>query len=202
MSNTFNEIKLRDAVKHYREQLDIEKLLAIRLQHCMELGGKICREIADGIGKDLIKFKESDGILLLITRDRILSFAPAGGMASDARLRKPRGLKCRQVLIFGHLEGQAESNLLSTFRVYPDGFCSDGELTWKLDADELSVFANYLLELISSNLLDFEVFWPPTDELPDFIRKITIQENKPQVSQLQNLCIGFDCPIQTGSPTE
>lgn len=199
MQKQFDEDRLNQAVKRYRERIDIDKLLAVRLQHCMELAKKLCDQIAESIGKDLIRCKESDGIITLVTRDRVLSFAPAGGVASDARLRRPLGLACRQVLVFGHLEGQESSTLLSAFRVYADGHCSDGDVTWKLDAVNPDKFGNYLLEVIASNLLDFEVFWPPTDEFPDFIRKITIQENKPEPAQLKNVCVGFECDIEASA---
>lgn len=200
MPKQFNEDRLNEAVKHYRERLDLDKLLAIRMQHCMELTRKLCEQIAQAIGGDLIRCRESEGIITLITKDRVLSFAPAGGIASDARLRRPLGLPCRQVLIFGHIDGQESSKLLCAFRVYADGHCSDGESAWKLDAADPKRFGNYLTEVIASNLLDFQVFWPPTDEFPDFIRKIAIQENKPEVGQLKNVCVGFECGIEPIAP--
>lgn len=195
MPQPFNDARLRESVKNYRERLDVEKLLAIRLQHCMDLAFKLCQQIAGEIGPELIRCKESDGVVILVTQDRVLSFAPAGGVASDARLRRPQGSLCKQVLIFGHLEGDEASTLISSFRIYPNGTCTDGDKSWRLDDKDVEDFADYLIEVISRNLLDFQVFWPPTDEFPDFIKKISIQEDKPEPVQLKKACVGFDCPL-------
>ncbi|MBY0357283.1 MAG: hypothetical protein K2W82_04710 [Candidatus Obscuribacterales bacterium] len=190
----FQEARLKQAVKHYNDKAELMRLLPMRLQKCMELLFKKIKAIAETVGGEVMSCKLNEETLTVKAYERILTFAPIKGAASDARLQEPRGLYCCQVLIFGHLDGQEESRLLSTFRVYPDGLCSAGDITWKIDDDSLE-FTAYVTEIIADHLFGSDLFWPAPDEMPDFIRTIPLQHNKVQAQELKDICVGFECDL-------
>lgn len=193
-ADSLSQAKLHEAMVRFKDRLEIEKLLAVRLRKCLDVIEVICKKIADSLEHDSIGFSEGKGIFSISANNRVLSFAAATGMASDARLKHPRGLMCCQILVLGHTVGQEESTLLDCFRVYADNTCSDGESTWKVDDDSAS-FESFLSTLIADHLLDSDFFWPSMAELPESMLKVPISQNKVQAKALEKTCIGFECAL-------
>lgn len=186
--------KLDDAMDRFKSRLETEKLLALRMSKCIEAVATICNRILASLSHEQLQAGMPDGVYSMKANDRTLSFAAAAGMASDARLKHPRGLYCCQILVLGHTEGQEESTLLESFRVYPDGRCSDGERSWKCEA-ESEEFEGYLVDLICHHLLDSDFFWPAFSEMPESMRKVPIERNRLQTESLDKTCIGFECAL-------
>ncbi len=154
-----NEEEILAAVDRLNERVELERVLSMRMYTCMASIEKILTEIAACPGADLFHCVRDGSEITMSAKDRVVTFAAAAGAASDARLSRPRGINCAQVLIFGHLSGQDEGILLKTFRVYPDGLCSDGEDTWKVEADSAK-FVQLLTHIIIHNLIDCDFLWP------------------------------------------
>ncbi len=192
--NSTDQRKLNQALEQFKSRLETEKLLAIRISKCNEVLVAICNRIISSLGHELITQGLPNGAFSMKANDRTLSFASAAGMASDARLKHPRGMYCSQVLVLGHTEGQEESTLLDAFRIYPDGDCSDGERSWKCEEDS-EEFESYIIDLICHHLLDSDFFWPAFSELPDSMRKVPIERNRVQTQNLEKTCIGFECAL-------
>lgn len=192
--NQGNQKRINEALSNFSSRVDTQKLLTMRVRKCIEVMEAICRKIIESLGNEQISMGLPDGIFSMRAGDRTISFAAAAGMASDARLRHPRGFYCCQILVLGHTEGQDESTLLTAFRVYADGTASDGELSWKCEEDSAE-FESYLVGVICEHLLDSEFFWPSMSEMPESMRKVPIESNRVQTKQLEKTCIGFECAL-------
>ncbi|MBX9685487.1 MAG: hypothetical protein K2X27_02220 [Candidatus Obscuribacterales bacterium] len=192
--------RLKEAAKKLKARIETEKLLSMRLRSCLELTETLCRQIMTSLNDEQLTCEIHDGLINVGAYDRMLTFVPANGIANDARLPRPRGLYCCQVLIFGHLEGQEEGRLLSSFRVYPDGSCTDGENCWKIEAHSIE-FLSYLSELIASNLLDCDHSWPPVNEMPDSIKIVPLVRNRIESANLKHNCVGFECDLPAAHGT-
>ncbi|MBX9573133.1 MAG: hypothetical protein K2X77_29820 [Candidatus Obscuribacterales bacterium] len=192
--NSSDKRKLNEAMNQFKSRLETEKLLAIRMSKCIEVLASVCNRIISSLSHELVTTGMPDGVFSMKANERTLSFAAAAGMASDARLKHPRGLYCGQILVLGHTEGQDESTLLDAFRVYPDGHCSDGERSWKCE-EHSEEFESYVVDLICHHLLDSDFFWPAFSELPESMRKVPIERNRLQTKSLEKTCIGFECTL-------
>ena len=148
-----NKAKLNEAIGQFKERVDVEKLLAMRVDKCLDVCEKLSKKIVAELNNEKMIVNSAADAFSIVAHDRVLSFAPAGGMASDARLKHPRGLYCRQILVLGHTLGQEESSLLTGFRVYPDGACSDGDKTWKAE-ESSKEFESYLMKLKINQLFE------------------------------------------------
>jgi hypothetical protein len=185
---------LKESVERFVDREKLSALLAVRIGHCMKAAETICRKICEVAGSDILDCKAEEGVLTISADDRTLTISPAPGSASDAKLLRPRGLYCSQILIFAHLSGQKDSSLLDAFRLYPDGSCSDGEHNWKAQEDSPE-FIRYLNDLIRRHLLDCDMYWPAFEDLPGFVRSIPIQDNRLDPERLKRPCIGFECSL-------
>jgi hypothetical protein len=158
-----------------------------------------CQNLVKAADNKLITFEKLDGMVSIVAHDRVLTFTPALGVASDARLHKARGHACNLVLCFLHNVDQEESSLLTSFRVYADGVASDGEHSWKLD-NESSGLQMYLTKLVASSLLDCQVYWPDESNLPQFTKTVPVQNNRLDIKPLKKSCIGFECNLEHNLP--
>jgi hypothetical protein len=186
--------QLKESAKKFVERQKLNSLLNTRVSHCLKVIEKICRKISEIAGPDVVDCRAEEDVLIVSAYDRNLTISPAPGAASDARLARPRGLYCSQILVFAHLSGQKDSALLEAFRIYPDGSCSDGEDTWKAQED-CPGFIRYINDLIRRHLLDCDMYWPALEDLPGFVRSIPVHDNRLDQERLKRTCIGFECSL-------
>ena len=192
--NSSDQRKLNEAMDQFKSRLATEELLSEKTLKCLEVLSAVSTRVIAGLAHKLVEAATHEGAFSMKAGDRTLTFAPAAGMASDARLKHPRAMYCSQILVLGHTEGQDESTLLDAFRVYPDDKCSDGESTWTCEENS-EEFASYVVKLICHHLLDSDFFWPAFSEMPESMRKVPIERNRLQTKTLEKTCIGFECAL-------
>ncbi|GEM_PF-2759137 len=189
------------AAAAFRQRLDLESTLCRRVAQALAVIGEaavklvaICRDTADEKGP-LITAKISESVVQISSGDRNLALAAAHGAAMDTRLASPRGQLCGQLLLFCHLSGQQESSLVSTFRVYANGECTSGDVTFNIEGGAAAVLPD-LARIVRSMIFEAETYWPGPADLPDFLQKIPILEQELHEEALKRPCVGFECNLQ------
>ena len=200
-NNKFDKDAYLRAAVVFREKVEVEGLLDETLTRAVSLLGDaavglvaMTRGIAGDKGPVLTASIAETSVQIRGGNRNIL-IAPAKGLGNDSRLHKPRYQMCAQALVFCHLSGQDESSLLSSFRVYADGQCTDGEMVWSVD-DGVDGFQPYLSHLIQASIFECEPFWPDLGDLPDFMQRIPILLEEVQEDPLKRTCVGFECSLQ------
>ena len=191
--------RITTAASHFKDTLAIEQRIQSEVVRAMRFAHDAVRTLAATVADEgLLQAESIDGALIISTEGRTLTLAPANGTALDTRLLKPRAMLCSQVLVFAHITGQELSTLLSTFRVYSDGFCTDGEVSWNLNDSGIPM-ANYMTGLVAENLFECDLFWPEFDQLPDYLQAIPVTEDRASTKDLSKPCIGFECALRNPS---
>lgn len=189
-----------DAVlKRFAERREADNVLADRVRQCMKHMAEICKTICDMPEAENLSCTVKSDSIVVKADDRSLTFLAASGFGSDARLQHPRGMSCAQILMFAHIGGQAEGKLVDTFRVYADGVCSDGVETWTIDGDYTG-FVKFMALTIKNNLLDCDLFWPSFEDLPGFVRTISIKDDHVDAEAARHNCVGFECAYTPAKP--
>lgn len=199
--NNFNEDDFVKAASAFREHLELEATIAAQVHRALAAVGEaaiklvaLCRENGTGKGP-VITAKISETVVQISGGGRNVAFAAARGLASDHRLARPRGESCGQILVFAHLSGQAETTLLSSFRIYSNGDCTDGEIGWTID-DGVDAFLTHLADIVRCAIFESSVYWPHQDLLPGYVQKVPILEEELQEESLKKSCVGFECNLR------
>lgn len=196
VDNEIDKSKIRAALDHFMNTLAVEQQLDAEVNRAMLCALEAVKSIAEVVADArLFGVEFAEGILTVFANDRTLMLVPASGVALDTRLLKPRAMLCRQILVFGHIDGQEASKLLDSLRVYADGLCTDGSSFWNLNDSKLCM-AGFITEVVIRNLFECDLLWPEFDEMPEFLQTIPVAEGKPVTDQLSKPCIGFECPIR------
>ncbi|HEY9756444.1 MAG TPA: hypothetical protein V6C97_14855 [Oculatellaceae cyanobacterium] len=194
-ANAAESDSLSRAVTHFRKTIATEQRLTARAESAMQHALMAAQSLIGAIGDpQLLQTELTDGTLTVSGNGRTLTLAPAQGCAMDTRLSKPRAMLCSQILVYAHLDGQDASTLIGAFRVYEDGLCTDGHLSWHLDDGDLCMLP-FMTSLVAESLLEYELFWPALDQFPEQLRLIPIDGGKPAKRELSKPCIGFECAI-------
>lgn len=188
--STFSD-RFSEAVKALNLVIEHEAQLTKLLGETMDRLEEVIKE-ASLHSAGLIKCMRNDSVLLVHCHNRILAVAPASGFARDSRLKQPRCLLCAQFLIFTHVKGQPESQMVNSFRVYPDGHFSNGEESGSLKTD---TFKHYISELLIKHLLQKDLLWSTSEDLPAESKKVPVIDDDIDARDLAHSCIGFECSL-------
>ncbi len=192
-ANTLTSVRFQEALDTLNEAMHQEQELVKTVEkaiHSMGVAAQQACELSGGI----ISYETSDEVLCLKACHSVLTLVPAKGFARDSRLPHPRCMLCAQILIFSHHAGEEESALRTSFRIYPDGQCSDGKTSWNLSDGE-SAFFPYIADLLANHLLLNELAWSDISEVPEHLKLLPVVEGKADVKGLSHPCIGFECVI-------
>lgn len=186
--------ELKQSALVFKRFLDETATILKRMNDGINQAEQTAGELAAGIAGDIeLGITRTDTMLQIDAGSRSIMLVPLPGVAHDARLARPKGKNCAEILVFGHTVDRQTGWVISCLRVYADGSCTDGQSEWNLDEVENGMRA-YLSDLIKNDLLCCEVFWPPIDELKPLMEEIPI--GQVQTAQLSNPCIGFECSLR------
>lgn len=204
MKMEFDKIQFAKAAQAFSEQLAVENLLSEKAQQALSVIGEaavelvaLCRESAGDKGP-AITAKIAENVVQITGGGRNVVFAAAHGTASDHRLLYPRAQICGQLLVFCHLTGEQESNLLDTLRVYQNGDLTNGEMSANVD-DKASGILPYLAHVVESVIFRSSIYWPGMDNMPSCMKRIPILEEELHEESLRRPCVGFECNLQRNS---
>jgi hypothetical protein len=192
VAKELSKLDIADVFARFSERQEVEKVLEQRLSQCMDKVSEICKVMCESPGSQPLTCSLKEHKIVVKADSRSLTFTASIGAASDARLQRPRGMLCCQVLIFGHIEGQDQGKLVDTFRVYADGICSDGETTWKVEGDYPG-FVRYLVNLLKLHILDCDLYWPAFEELPGYVHNVSVKDDDVDTESVRRPCVGFEC---------
>ncbi len=199
----FDQKKFQLLGAEFEKKLAIEEQISQYLDTTMKLLEQAALSLASllpgsaGRKEPLLSVRAADNALYLTAGNRNLIFLSGHGAGVDYRLDNPRGEMCGQVLIFGHLTGQQETELLSNFRVYANGDCLSGACTWNVSGGA-EAFKPFLAELIARGILEMVVYLPEVRDLPSFVKSLPLIDEDLGPSPIQHPCVGFECSL--GSP--
>jgi hypothetical protein len=198
---TFDRDQFIKKAAAFGQQVELEEKLGSLVVKALAVVGEaavrlvaVCREGASDKGP-VITTKISETMVQVSGGGRNLVFAMAQGIASDHRLQAPRAEACGQVLVFTHLTGEAESHLLTSMRVYENGECTDGELTWSIESGA-DGFLPYLAHFVRGAIFHSTVYWPVIDEMPFCLQKVPVYEDQLHEQTLKKPCVGFECNLK------
>lgn len=185
----------------FGQQVELEERLSVLVAKALAVVGEaavrlvaVCCESASEKGP-VISTKISETLVQVSGGGRNLVFALAQGIASDHRLQEPRAAACGQILVFTHLTGEAESHLLMSMRVYENGECTDGDLSWNID-EGADGFLPHLAHFVRAAIFSSTVYWPVMDDMPFCLQKVPVYEDQLHEPTLKKPCVGFECNLK------
>lgn len=185
----------------FSQQVELEERLSALVAKALSVVGEaavrlvaVCREGASEKGP-VISTKISETLVQVSGGGRNLVFALAQGIASDHRLQEPRAAACGQILVFTHMTGENESRLLTSLRVYENGDCTDGDITWNIDSGAEGFLA-HLANFVRLAIFSSTVYWPVMDEMPFSLQKVPVYEDQLDEPTLKKPCVGFECNLK------
>lgn len=150
---------------------------------------KIC-----GLTNGIVSYRVMDKVVTFSAGDRVLTFIHLNGSARDTRLVHPRCMQCAKVLVFSHYEGDYQSVLRTSYRIYPDGVMSDGFVSWSLR--ENSGFMSYLAHTLARYLLANEPVWSDMIDIPDSLKVLPLVEGKVAADKIGDRWPAFECTFE------
>lgn len=194
--------RLLKAVNHFKNTLATERLLDEEVEKAINCAHESAQTYAQLLNnEELLKVELNDNALCISTEGRSLTLAAAHGAAIDTKLPRPRGLLCRQILVFALISGQESSTLLTAFRVYADGVCSTGSKSWNIHEND-TCMKTFLGELIAEHLFESDLYWPELEAMPEYLQALPVTEGKPSTKELSRTCIGFECLLEKRNKTK
>lgn len=195
---TFEKDLFIKSAQGFSDLLELEELLSNQVSQALAVVGDaavqlvaLCRETASEKGP-VVTAKISETVVQIAGGGRNVLFAAAHGAASDHRLAKPRAEACGQILVFTHLSGEAQSNLIATIRVYKNGDCTDGEICWNIETGVEGIMP-YLAHIVRATILESTVYWPAMDNMPSFLQNLAVLDEELHEESLKKPCVGFEC---------
>ena len=202
VEDKFDKVKFVEAASIFRVRLKQEEMLAeltMKAMSCLSDAAvslvATTKDNTQADGGPLLTAQISDTSVQIEGGGRNILLTPAHGSGLDLRLPRPRSQACGQILVFGHLTGHEETSLLSSFRIYSDGLCTDGESTWNLEEGN-NRFLNYLGHLVQTAIFDCELSWPELNNLPPYLQKLTVADLAAHQESLRKPCVGFECALK------
>lgn len=184
----------------FRARLEHDHEIAIQVQRAVSLAGDaaihlvgLSREIGGEAGP-LLTATVSENAVQISGGTRHVMLVPAEGVGNDSRLVCPRMESCGQILVYGHLSGHDETTLISSFRVYANGDCADGDSEWSLD-EGLESFLRYLGRVVRASIFERQLCWPALDEMPPHLQRIPVTAERLHEDPLKKPCFGFECAL-------
>lgn len=180
----------------FRARIEHEREISAQVKRAMSLAGDaaihlvgLSREIGGQAGP-LLTAILSESAVQISGGTRHILLVPAEGVGNDSRLVCPRMESCGQVLVYGHLSGHDETTLISSFRVYANGDCTDGGSEWSLDGG-LDSFLHYLGQVVRAFIFERLLCWPALDEMPPHLKRVPLTAERIHEEPLKKPCLGF-----------
>jgi hypothetical protein len=144
---------------------------------------------------DTAEFVMSDTshVLSVAANGSTLTVVPVDKIGLDSKLANARGMFCGLILFFLHQEGEEESHLYGALRIYPDGFCSDGNIHWVM-SDGADCAVAFMAHTIAETLVNSQFYWSGPDDTEQLAWKLPVVANRADVSALPK-CFGFECAL-------
>lgn len=179
-----------DAIEVLKKSIEEEKQLCFLTEKAMDemlAASRNARELSN----QLLTCDYQDGVLSIKAHNRTLTLLKTLGFGRDSRLAEPRCMLCSLFLIFTHCSGEKEATLYSSFRVYPDGACTDGRMHWNVNHGQ-TAFEPFVFSLITQTLLRTELLWTSMDDLPERLTRVRVDDGKIDAGALVQSSIGFE----------
>lgn len=196
----FDEKKFIALGEEFQKRLAVEESIREHLHTCMSQLSEAATSLSEILAKNLgasdplLSVRSEEKALYITGGNRNLIFLRGQGAGVDYRLEKPRGEVCGQILIFAHLTGQPETELLSNFRVYANGDCLSHTCLWNVEGGTEG-FKPFLGELIRQAILEMDIYLPEINDLPSIVKNLPLTEEDLGPSPIKHPCVGFECSL-------
>ncbi|MBY0547264.1 MAG: hypothetical protein K2W95_08210 [Candidatus Obscuribacterales bacterium] len=185
-----SSVQFTQAVELLQHSIEEEKRLGFLTEKAIDEIVTASRHAAQ-LSNGLITCTVDDHVISLSAHNRTITIIRVNGSGRDSRLIHPRCMLCALFLVFIHCQGESNATLHSSFRVYPDGACTDGIVSWKLTDGDIA-FEPYVFNLLTEQLLRAELLWSSTSDIPERLKSAPVVDGKLDSKELSKPSIGFE----------